>query len=38
MFEKKDELADLKGQMREIRDNQARLAKLKQQLLASEKQ
>ena len=32
VYDKKEELSDLKAQMKEIRDSQGRLAELKQQL------
>lgn len=37
-YQKKEELSDLKAQMKDIRENQTRLAKLKEQHFALEKQ
>jgi predicted nucleic acid-binding Zn-ribbon protein len=38
VYDKKEELSDLKNQMKEIKDNQIHLSKLKSQLQAQEKQ
>jgi hypothetical protein len=38
VYDKKEELSDLKTQMKEIKDNQIHLSKLKSQLQAQEKQ
>ena len=38
VYDKKEELSDLKTQMKEIKDNQIYLAKLKSQLQAQQKQ
>ena len=38
VYDKKEELSDLKTQMKEIKDNQIHLSKLKSQLQTQEKQ